>query len=67
MVGDPAGSTLGGLAIEWTANVALVYGLIGVFVFLTALVFSFTALGKAERYLPSQQTHVEKLAAEPSP
>ncbi|PLS86554.1 MAG: hypothetical protein CYG60_06700 [Actinobacteria bacterium] len=63
----PLGSTLGGLAIEWTANVALVYGLIGVFVFLIALVFSFTALGKAEWYLPSQQTHVEKLAAEPSP
>jgi Na+/melibiose symporter-like transporter len=47
----PAGSFLGGLAIERTHNVALVYGAIGVLVSLTALGFCFTALGRAERYL----------------
>jgi hypothetical protein len=48
----PVGAFFGGLAIERTGNVALVYGAIGVLVFLTALSFSFTALGHAERYLP---------------
>lgn len=48
----PLGSFLGGLAIEWTDNVALVYGVIGALVSLVAFSFSFTALGKAERYLP---------------
>jgi hypothetical protein len=47
----PLGSLLGGLAIEWTQNVALIYGLIGVLVFLVAVAFSFTALGRAEQYL----------------
>ena len=63
----PLGATLGGLAIEWTANVALVYGVIGVSVFLVALAFSFTALGEAERYLPSRQDRENELAAGPSP
>ncbi len=48
----PIGSLLGGLVIEKTQNVALVYGGIGVLVFLIALAFSFTSLGRAERYLP---------------
>jgi hypothetical protein len=39
------------VAIERTQNVALVYGVIGVTIFLAALAFSFTALGHAERYL----------------
>ena len=47
----PVGSLLGGLVIESTGNVALVYGAIGVLVFLIALSFSFTALGHAENYL----------------
>ena len=47
----PLGSLLGGLAIEWTQNVALVYGTIGLLVFLVAVSFSFTALGRAEFYL----------------
>jgi MFS family permease len=51
----PLGSLLGGLVIEWTGNVALVYGAIGVLVFLVPLSFSFTALGHAERYLPQQE------------
>ncbi len=50
----PAGSFLGGLAIETTRNVALVYGVIGALVFLTAFAFCFTALGRAEHYLAGE-------------
>jgi len=48
----PLGSLLGGFAISWTKNVALVYGVIGVLYFLIPFTFSFTALGHAERYIP---------------
>ncbi len=51
----PLGSFLGGLAIEWTKNVVLVYAVSGTLVFLIPLVFSFTALGHADRYLPKQE------------
>jgi len=47
------GVLLGGLAIEQTQNVALVYGVIGVLIFSSALLFSFTPLAHAERYLPA--------------
>ncbi len=49
---SPLGALIGGLAIERTGNVALVYAAIGALIFLIALAFSFTALGVAERYLP---------------
>jgi MFS family permease len=52
----PLGAFLGGLAIEETQNVALVYGMIGVLVFVVAFAFSFTALGRAERYLEQEKT-----------
>ena len=52
----PLGSLLGGLAISWTQNVALVYGVIGVLIFLIPFAFSFTALGHADRYIPKQNT-----------
>jgi len=52
----PLGSLLGGFAISWTQNVALVYGVIGVLVFLIPFAFSFTALGHADRYIPKQNT-----------
>jgi MFS family permease len=48
----PLGTLLGGLLIEQTGDVALIYGAIGVLVFLIPLGFSFTALGRAERYIP---------------
>ncbi len=51
----PLGSFLGGLAIEWTKNVVLVYAVSGALVFLIPVVFSFTALGHADRYLPKQE------------
>ena len=52
----PLGSLLGGFAISWTQNVALVYGVIGVLIFLIPFAFSFTALGHADRYIPKQNT-----------
>ena len=51
----PLGAFIGGVAIEQTQQVALVYGVIGAAIFLTGLLFSFTALGRAEQYLPAQQ------------
>ncbi len=50
----PVGSILGGLAITWTHNIALVYCVIGVIYFLIPFTFSFTALGHAEKYIPAQ-------------
>jgi len=50
----PLGVSLGGVATERTHNVALVYGAVGVLVFLIALGFSFTTLGHAARYLPHE-------------
>ena len=47
----PLGAFLGGVAIERTGNVALVYGVIGALILLAAAAFSFTALGRAESYL----------------
>ena len=51
----PLGAFAGGFAIERVGNVALVYGTIGVLIFLTAVAFSFTALGRAERYLRKEE------------
>jgi MFS family permease len=48
----PLGTLIGGVAIEHTQDVALVYRAIGVTIFLAAVAFSFTALGHAEHYLP---------------
>jgi MFS family permease len=50
----PLGTLLGGWAIEATGDVGLVYGAIGGLVFAIAFAFRFTALGSAERYLPSE-------------
>ncbi len=50
---NPIGGLLGGLAIEWTHNVALVYAVVGVLTVLIPFCFSFTALGHAERYMSS--------------
>ena len=52
----PLGTFIGGVAIEQTQDVALVYRVIGVIIFLAALAFSFTALGHAERYLPQGES-----------
>ncbi len=51
----PLGTFLGGVAIERTGSVALVYGVVGATVFLAALAFSFTAVGRAGRYLAPEK------------
>jgi MFS family permease len=49
----PLGSLLGGFAVHWTGNVALVYAVIGVISSAIAVwFFFFSPLGRAERYLP---------------
>jgi MFS family permease len=48
----PIGSIAGALLIERTHNIALVFGGIGVLLIVIPLAFSFTALGRADRYLP---------------
>ena len=53
--GVPLGAFLGGIVVQRTGNVALVFGCIGAAIFLIALAFSFTALGRAERYLPDDE------------
>ena len=51
----PLGAVLGGLAIQWSGSVALVYGAIGATVALIAVAFWFSPVGHAERYLPARQ------------
>jgi MFS family permease len=46
------GALLGGLAIERTHNVGLVYAVIGLLLFGMTLTFYLTPLGRTERYLP---------------
>jgi uncharacterized membrane protein YoaK (UPF0700 family) len=49
---NPVGAFLGGFAIEWTGDVALVYAATGVLSALVALYFRLgSPLGNAERYL----------------
>jgi len=55
----PAGTLVGGAVIEATDDVALVYGGIGVIVFCIAAAFWFTALGRADEYLPSGEAPPE--------
>jgi MFS family permease len=50
----PIGAFVGGIAIEWTHDVALVFAVIGVLTTLIPLAFFFTPLGRAEKYLTEQ-------------
>jgi MFS family permease len=57
---NPLGALLGGFVVEWTDNVALVYGVIGGILVLIALRFYlFSPLGHAEDYLPGGSLAVE--------
>lgn len=51
----PLGSLAGGYLIQRTHNVALVFGLVGALMFVIPLIFAFTALGRADRYLPKPE------------
>jgi len=50
------GALLGGLSIEHTHNVALVYAVIGLLTFGVTLTFTLTPLGHTERYLPQNES-----------
>ncbi len=54
----PLGTLLGGLAITWTGNVALVYAVSGVLTVIIPLLFALTPLGHAERYMPAGEKQV---------
>ena len=56
----PLGSLLGGFAITWTQNVALIYAVIGALIFLIPFGFSFTALGHADKYILKQNKGEEQ-------
>jgi len=47
----PVGTLLGGIAIERTGDVALVYAVIGVMTFAIAFAFRFTALGDSDQFV----------------
>jgi len=49
----PLGSYLGALAIEQTGDVGLIYLVTGVIILIIPNIFRFTALGHAEKYIPS--------------
>lgn len=54
----PIGSTLGGLVVQATGNVVMVFAVIGVVTFGIPLVFSFTALGHADRYVDHEEPDI---------
>jgi predicted MFS family arabinose efflux permease len=60
----PLGALLGGLVIQETNNVVLVYAGIGVLTFLIPLGFAFTPLGHADRYLPKAPEEAESTTVE---
>jgi len=53
------GALLGGIAIELTGNVAVVFGVAGVLIFITAVAFLWTPLNYAERFLPQERSTAE--------
>ncbi len=61
------GALLGGLAIERTHNVALVYAVIGLLIFGITLTFFLTPLGQTERYLPKDASSQRQGAERTSP
>ena len=51
----PLGAFIGGFAIEWTGDIALVYAVVGVLEVIVALYFRlWSPLGRAERYLETK-------------
>jgi hypothetical protein len=53
----PVGTLVGGAVIKATGNVAIVYAGIGIIeVFIAATFWAFTALGRAEQYLPKPRS-----------
>jgi MFS family permease len=61
------GALLGGLAIERTHNVALVYAVIGLLIFGIPLTFFLTPLDHVERYLPQNESPQSQTGQPTSP
>jgi MFS family permease len=59
--GIPLGAFLGGLAIEWSGSVVLVYASIGILIAITAAVFSFSALGHADDFLDIPESTADRV------
>jgi MFS family permease len=55
---NPLGALLGGLLIERTGEVALIYAVIGVLTMVIPLAFALTPLGRAEQYIPAAAASV---------
>jgi len=51
----PLGALIGGILIDRTQDVALVYGVIGGLIVVIGFTFAFTPLGHAERYRPQAE------------
>jgi MFS family permease len=62
----PIGAILGGLIIERTGNVALVYGVIGVLTIIIPAIFALTPLGRADMYLPAAASASTEPGAAPA-
>lgn len=62
---NPLGAYIGGLAIERTQNVALVFGVIGAITIIIPVCFLFTPLGRAEQYLPKSETNKDAVQNAP--
>jgi MFS family permease len=52
---NPLGAYVGGLVIERTGDVGQVFFVIGILTIAIPMGFAFTALGRAERYLPEKE------------
>lgn len=51
----PLGALIGGFAIQHTRNVALVFAVIGGLIFAIGVIFVFTPLRNAERYIAERR------------
>lgn len=51
----PLGTLAGGYAIQQTGHIAWVFSAAGIAIFAIPIVFSFTALGHAEQYIPEEK------------
>jgi MFS family permease len=51
----PLGTLAGGYAIQQTGHIGWVFSAVGVAIFTIPVIFSFTALGRAEQYIPEEK------------
>lgn len=51
----PLGTLIGGSVIQWTGSVGFVYAVIGLLLCLNGIIFIFTPVGRAERYLHKEE------------